>query len=292
MERPGKRKKLKSRIKHVVADEEKQEADGQHCAAPTKLRKEKKSKKVKKVGASTIDKKRKHKAAEGEAAEQSKRTKVEAAALEADRPPSAGSAQRKSPRLAAQAAAEEPLEFDLGEDVTGKAAAGAASAIVDDVAQGSPLHEFEMLESTQAILRTRGIEVLFPIQVATYAKVLAGGDMIGRAKTGQGKTLAFVLPIVQRLLSAEQLLVAGRAPRVLVRSSARVDPLLNLPVCPSCYTREHRLQFNAPCAWGSPAVPTRSQCASRHTTPLKNPTTCRCLRRRVSWRSRWPSSLR
>eukprot|EP01047_Picozoa_sp_COSAG01_P092201 COSAG01_NODE_23623_length_808_cov_1.094499_2_plen_92_part_00 len=90
-----------------------------------------------------------------------------------------------------------------------------------------------MLESTQAILRTRGIELLFPIQVATYAKVLAGGDMIGRAKTGQGKTLAFVLPIVQRLLSAEQLLVAGRAPRVLVRSSARVDPLLNLPVCPS-----------------------------------------------------------
>jgi len=47
------------------------------------------------------------------------------------------------------------------------------------------------------------------------AQVVEGKDVIGRAKTGQGKTLAFVLPIVQRMLTNGGTLKRGRAPRVL-----------------------------------------------------------------------------
>jgi len=115
-------------------------------------------------------------------------------------------------------AAQGEGSFGLNEDVTGAAVRGAASTQVDDAAQGTPLEDFDLLPETSAILRKRGIELLFPIQSATYHRVLEGKDLIGRAKTGQGKTLAFVLPIVFRLLGsgkARPALEHGRYPRVL-----------------------------------------------------------------------------
>ena len=42
-----------------------------------------------------------------------------------------------------------------------------------------------------------------PIQMAAIPLVLTGADMIGIAQTGTGKTAAFVLPILQKLLSNE-----------------------------------------------------------------------------------------
>ncbi len=48
-------------------------------------------------------------------------------------------------------------------------------------------------------LAQQGIEVPFPIQVATLPDTLAGRDVLGRGRTGSGKTLAFSLPLVARL---------------------------------------------------------------------------------------------
>ncbi len=48
-------------------------------------------------------------------------------------------------------------------------------------------------------LAQQGIEVPFPIQVATLPDTLAGKDVLGRGRTGSGKTLAFSLPLVARL---------------------------------------------------------------------------------------------
>ncbi|MFZ3080951.1 MAG: DEAD/DEAH box helicase, partial [Bellilinea sp.] len=39
-----------------------------------------------------------------------------------------------------------------------------------------------------------------PIQAQTIQPVLDGRDVLGMAQTGTGKTAAFVLPILQRLL--------------------------------------------------------------------------------------------
>lgn len=39
---------------------------------------------------------------------------------------------------------------------------------------------------------------MFPIQEKTFRKIRDGEDVIGRAKTGTGKTLAYLLPIIER----------------------------------------------------------------------------------------------
>ncbi len=51
---------------------------------------------------------------------------------------------------------------------------------------------------TQALGRA-GIETPFPVQAATIPDALAGRDVLGRAATGAGKTLAFGLPMIARL---------------------------------------------------------------------------------------------
>jgi superfamily II DNA/RNA helicase len=48
-------------------------------------------------------------------------------------------------------------------------------------------------------LRSTGITTPFPIQAATIADALSGRDVLGRAETGAGKTLAFGLPVLARL---------------------------------------------------------------------------------------------
>ncbi|HKD54258.1 MAG TPA: DEAD/DEAH box helicase [Steroidobacteraceae bacterium] len=55
-----------------------------------------------------------------------------------------------------------------------------------------------------------------PIQRAAIPAVLAGRDVLAGAQTGTGKTAAFVLPLLQRLGTAQ-----GRAPRALVLTPTR-----------------------------------------------------------------------
>ncbi|HQY06105.1 MAG TPA: DEAD/DEAH box helicase, partial [Lacunisphaera sp.] len=50
-----------------------------------------------------------------------------------------------------------------------------------------------------------------PIQLRAIPVVLGGGDLIGSAQTGTGKTAAFALPILARLGKHE-----ARGPRVLI----------------------------------------------------------------------------
>eukprot|EP00922_Rhytidocystis_sp_ex-Travisia-forbesii_P059534 GHVS01088280.1.p1 GENE.GHVS01088280.1~~GHVS01088280.1.p1 ORF type:complete len:703 (+),score=117.30 GHVS01088280.1:113-2221(+) len=51
-------------------------------------------------------------------------------------------------------------------------------------------------------LTDRSIHSLFPIQYKTFDFVYDGQDVIGRAKTGTGKTLSFALPVVERLFAS------------------------------------------------------------------------------------------
>ncbi|WP_374009638.1 DEAD/DEAH box helicase [Leifsonia sp. LS-T14] len=50
-----------------------------------------------------------------------------------------------------------------------------------------------------AVLAADGKEEAFPIQKDTLPDALAGKDVLGRGKTGSGKTIAFALPVVARL---------------------------------------------------------------------------------------------
>ena len=64
-----------------------------------------------------------------------------------------------------------------------------------------------------AVLAQAGITGPFPIQAATLPDALAGTDILGRGRTGSGKTLGFSIPLAARLAAGHT--SAGR-PRGLV----------------------------------------------------------------------------
>jgi superfamily II DNA/RNA helicase len=66
-----------------------------------------------------------------------------------------------------------------------------------------------------AALAARGITRPFPIQAATLPDSLAGRDVLGRGRTGSGKTVAFAVPVVAALASRRRPRTMGR-PRALV----------------------------------------------------------------------------
>ena len=52
------------------------------------------------------------------------------------------------------------------------------------------------------VLESQGITTPFPIQTATLPDSLAGRDVLGRGRTGSGKTIAFAVPTVAALAAA------------------------------------------------------------------------------------------
>ncbi|WP_121254184.1 DEAD/DEAH box helicase [Nocardioides ferulae] len=71
-----------------------------------------------------------------------------------------------------------------------------------------------------AVLAERGIIDPTPIQAATLPDSLAGRDVLGRGRTGSGKTYAFLLPLVARLAASGRRTAPG-APRALVLAPTR-----------------------------------------------------------------------
>ncbi len=69
------------------------------------------------------------------------------------------------------------------------------------------------------VLSGLGIETPTPIQAATLPDSLAGRDVLGRGRTGSGKTYAFLLPLVARL-SGGRPARSGR-PRALILAPTR-----------------------------------------------------------------------
>jgi ATP-dependent RNA helicase RhlE len=59
---------------------------------------------------------------------------------------------------------------------------------------------FNLHPSIMAGVRALGYATPTPIQIKSIPPILDGRDIIGLAQTGTGKTAAFVLPMLQRLL--------------------------------------------------------------------------------------------
>lgn len=72
-------------------------------------------------------------------------------------------------------------------------------------------------------LASMGAAAPFAIQAATIPDVLAGKDVLGRGKTGSGKTIAFGSPVVERLMenNGGKDRKQGRAPRALIMAPTR-----------------------------------------------------------------------
>jgi superfamily II DNA/RNA helicase len=88
---------------------------------------------------------------------------------------------------------------------------------------GSTVPTFADLGLPTAVVTTladKGIETPFPIQAATLPDSLAGRDVLGRGRTGSGKTYAFLLPMVTRLTTSQTKRAPGR-PRALILAPTR-----------------------------------------------------------------------
>jgi superfamily II DNA/RNA helicase len=85
-------------------------------------------------------------------------------------------------------------EHDLTEPAASFAALGVPAPLVD-------------------VLDHQGITAPFPVQAAVLPDALAGRDILGRARTGSGKTLGFSLPLVTALAGGS---TASRKPRGLI----------------------------------------------------------------------------
>ncbi len=71
-----------------------------------------------------------------------------------------------------------------------------------------------------AALAAGGVTTPFPIQTATLPDSLAGRDVLGRGRTGSGKTYAFALPVLARLAATAAPRRPGR-PRALILAPTR-----------------------------------------------------------------------
>ena len=74
--------------------------------------------------------------------------------------------------------------------------------------------------SLTTVLAASGITVPTPIQAATLPDSLAGRDVLGRGRTGSGKTYAFLLPLLTRL-AASKATRQSRKPRALILAPTR-----------------------------------------------------------------------
>jgi superfamily II DNA/RNA helicase len=82
-----------------------------------------------------------------------------------------------------------------------------------DAAHGPTFASLGVPVPLTAALAAAGIDTPFPIQAAVVPDALAGADILGRGRTGSGKTLGFCIPLVARLADGHTR--AGR-PRGLV----------------------------------------------------------------------------
>ncbi|MGW4388185.1 DEAD/DEAH box helicase [Streptomyces sp. NBC_00063] len=114
----------------------------------------------------------------------------------------------------------------VDEDVTavavGEAADSAsADAGTDNDTPAEPTVTFGDLGLPEGIVRKlaqNGVTAPFPIQAATIPDALAGKDILGRGRTGSGKTLSFGLPTLARLAGGH---TEKKKPRAVILTPTR-----------------------------------------------------------------------
>ncbi|KAG2301140.1 hypothetical protein Bca52824_029791 [Brassica carinata] len=133
------------------------------------------------------------------------------------------SEKKKSKKKKRKAASESSDSgSELVEPEKKKSSKKAKLSVEEDVKVDNPnaVSNFRISDPLREKLKEKGIEALFPIQATTFDMVLDGADLVGRARTGQGKTLAFVLPILESLINGpsknKRKNGYGRPPSVLV----------------------------------------------------------------------------
>src|ERR1035437_10477215 len=78
--------------------------------------------------------------------------------------------------------------------------------LISELTPETPPMAFAQLQLAEPLARAvaeMGYELMTPIQAQAIPVVLQGRDVMGAAQTGTGKTAAFALPLLQRMLQHE-----------------------------------------------------------------------------------------
>ncbi|PYC83759.1 RNA helicase [Streptomyces tateyamensis] len=95
---------------------------------------------------------------------------------------------------------DDSVDTDLDTDLAADLAADSAEVAEPTITFG----DLGLHDDVVRALAKRGVTTPFPIQAATIPDALAGKDVLGRGRTGSGKTLSFGLPLLTRLADGER----------------------------------------------------------------------------------------
>ncbi|KAI4191198.1 MAG: hypothetical protein L6R41_000245 [Letrouitia leprolyta] len=112
-----------------------------------------------------------------------------------------------SPFARQKAAYAETIEDDIADEVT--AQRPPSDAQIDEAVQHGPVTRFKELGERQMVCPTvvrtltedMGLETMTQVQSLTINETLKGGDVLAQARTGTGKTLAFLIPVLQNIIN-------------------------------------------------------------------------------------------
>ncbi|MEQ6896425.1 DEAD/DEAH box helicase [Microbacterium sp. KR10-403] len=98
-----------------------------------------------------------------------------------------------------------------------------AEAVQADAGATASFADLGLGDNIVRALAGLGAEHPFPIQAATIGPILAGKDVLGRGRTGSGKTIAFGAPLVESILRSKAGVKRefGRAPVALILAPTR-----------------------------------------------------------------------
>lgn len=134
-----------------------------------------------------------------------KRVRTEEAVLEVEAP-------RKAQKVGITSTRKKSQEI-LSQSIS----LGPNGTIIEDATkEEGGFQHFRISPKTVALLQKKGITYLFPIQAKTFDVAFDGYDLVGRDRTGSGKTMAYVLPIIERFRAEGVFAGSDGYPKLLV----------------------------------------------------------------------------
>ncbi|WP_228983266.1 DEAD/DEAH box helicase [Streptomyces sp. DH12] len=112
-------------------------------------------------------------------------------------------------------------ERDAVEETVEETPEAVADATADETVTDEPTVTFADLGLPEGVVRKlaqNGVTTPFPIQAATIPDALAGKDILGRGRTGSGKTLSFGLPTLASLAGGT---TEKKKPRAIILTPTR-----------------------------------------------------------------------
>ncbi len=124
--------------------------------------------------------------------------------------------QEHRPRSDSGRTAEKPKENPIQD-----AAWDVSQYVVPPVPEKNRFHDFDIRPEVMHAIYDLGFQYCTPIQAGILPKALEGLDSAGRAQTGTGKTAAFLIAIITRLLNSPLKEPQRKSPRALILAPTR-----------------------------------------------------------------------